>query len=67
MSIDLHMYDNGQGVPHDVVQACKWCSLAATNGNKPAPMLLDVLAKQVTLAQLAEAKKPAGEWKPKGK
>jgi hypothetical protein len=30
-------------------------------------MLRDVLAKQVTPAQIAEAKKLAAEWKPKGK
>ena len=61
------MYDDGQEVPHDVAQAYKWYSLAATNGDKPAPMLRDLLAKQVTPAQIAEAKKLAGEGKPKGK
>jgi TPR repeat protein len=61
------MYDDGQGVPHDVAQAYKWYSLAATNGDKPAPMLRDLLGKQIISAQIAEAKKPAGEWKTKGK
>jgi len=42
-------------------------SLAGTNGDKPTPMLRDVLVKQVTPAQIAEAEKLAGEWKPKGK
>lgn len=39
---------------------------AVTNGDKPAAVLRDVRAKQVTPAQIAEAKKLAGEWKPKG-
>ncbi|MDH5580169.1 MAG: sel1 repeat family protein [Betaproteobacteria bacterium] len=61
------MYDDGQGVPHDLVQAYKWYSLAATNGDKPAPLLRDLLAKQMTPAQIAEAQKLVSEWKPKGK
>lgn len=59
------MYDDGQGVPHDRVQAYKWYSLAATSGDKPAPILRDLLAKQMTPAQIAEAQKLAKEWKPK--
>lgn len=61
------MYDDGEGVPQDKVQAYKWFSLAATNGDKPAPMLRDLLAKEMTPAQIAEAQKLASEWKPKGK
>lgn len=61
------MYDDGQGVPHDRVQAYKWYSLAATNGDKPAPILRDLLAKQMTPAQIAEAQRLASEWRPKGK
>ena len=61
------MYDDGHGVPRDRVQAYKWSSLAATNGDKPAPMLRDLLAKQMTPAQIAEAQKRAREWMPKGK
>lgn len=60
------MYDDGDEVPKDKVQAYKWLSLAATNGDKPAPMLRDLLAKEMTPAQIAEAKKLASEWKPKG-
>jgi len=61
------MYDDGEGVPQDKVQAYKWFSLAATNGDKPAPMLRDLLAKEMTPAQIAKAQKLASEWKPKGK
>lgn len=59
------MYDDGNGLPKDKVQAYKWLSLAATNGDKPAPMLRDLLAKEMTAAQIAEAKKLASEWNPK--
>lgn len=43
-------------------------SRAAMNGDKLALLLCDVLAKQRTLAKIAEAKKKvAREWKLKGK
>jgi len=61
------MYDEGQGVRQDVVQAHTWYNLAATNGDKPAAELRDALAKQMTPAQIAEAQKLAREWKPKKK
>jgi len=61
------MYDEGQGVPRNIVQAYKWCSLAATNGDKSAPLLRDMLAKQMTPAQIAKAQALAKEWKPNGK
>ena len=61
------MYDEGQGMPKNIVQAYKWYSLAATNGDKSAPLLLNLLANEMTPAQIAEAQKLAQEWKPKGK
>jgi uncharacterized protein len=61
------MYDEGQGVQKNIVQAYKWYSLAAMNGDKPAPQILNLLANQMTPAQIAEAQKLAQEWKPKGK
>jgi uncharacterized protein len=54
-------------VSQDLVQAYKWYSLAATNGDKPAAELRDATAKQMTPAQIAEAQKLAQEWKPKQK
>ena len=61
------MYDDGEGVSKDKVQAYKWLSLAAMNGDKPTPMLCDLLAKEMTPAQIAEDKKLASEWKSKGR
>jgi len=59
------MYDYGEGVPKDKVQAYKWLSLTATNGDKSAPLLLNSLDKETTPAQIAQAKKLASEWKSK--
>lgn len=39
---------------------------AVTNGDKPAAVLRDMRAKQVTPAHIADARQLAGEWKPKG-
>jgi TPR repeat protein len=61
------MYDEGEGVPKNLVQAYKWYSLAAANGDKPAPQLRDLLTNHMTKAQIAEAQKLAQEWKPKVK
>lgn len=58
------MYDDGRGVRQDIVQAYKWYSLAATNGDKPASLLRDSLANQMSKPQIAEAQKLAQEWKP---
>ena len=57
----------GQGVPMDVVEAYMWYSLAADNGNMHAPGYRNDLSRQMTPAQIAEAKRRAREWKPKGK
>ena len=56
------MYDQGQGVPQDYIQAHKWVSLAAVQGNKNAAKARDFFAKEMTPTQLAEAQKLAREW-----
>ncbi len=61
------MYQKGQGVPQDYVQAHMWYNLAAAQGIKLARKNRDLLAKQMTPAQIAVAQKLAREWKPKGK
>jgi TPR repeat protein len=60
------MYDYGEGVPKSKVQAYKWLSLAAKNGDKSAPLLLSSLDKEMTPAQITQAKKLASEWEPNG-
>ena len=59
------MYYTGQGVPQDHVQAHKWFNLAGTGGVEDGRKGRDILAKQMTPAQIAEAQRLALEWKPK--
>lgn len=59
------MYTNGRGVPQDLVQAHKWFNLAAAQGNKTAVKNQDIIAKLLTSAQIAEARKLARAWKAK--
>ena len=59
------MYELGQGVPQDYVQAYMWFNLAAARGTKGAAEWRERLAARMTPAQIAEAQKLASEWKPK--
>jgi len=61
------MYAIGQGVARDYIQAHVWFNLAAERDLKPGRKRRDLLAKQMTPAQIAEAQRLAREWKPKGK
>ncbi len=61
------MYVLGQGVAMDYVQAHIWFNLAAARGQKIARINRNRLAKQMTPEQIAEARRLAREWKPKGK
>jgi len=61
------LYERGDGVPKDYVQAYMWYKLGAANGGKTGAMMRDELAIRMTSDQLAQAKKLAREWKPKGK
>ncbi len=61
------MYERGRGVPKDSVQAYRWYTLAASQGDDLAGKFKDLLEKSMTLEQLAEAQRLAGEWRPKGK
>lgn len=53
------MYRSGQGVAQDYVRAQMWLTLAAAKGNSEAQQVLDIAAKHMTPAQIAEAKKMA--------
>jgi len=63
------MYALGQGVPRDNVQAYMWFDLSARylEGVERDRMvqIRDVIASDMTPAQIAEAEKLAREWKPK--
>jgi len=60
------MYHLGQGVPRDDVLAHMWVNLAAVQGNEGAAKGVEILEKEMTPDQLAEAQRLAREWKPKG-
>ncbi len=60
----------GQGVPQDYVQAHMWFNLAASKfspgeARDSSANARDGVAKIMTPAQISEAQKLAGEWKPK--
>ena len=46
---------NGNGVPQDTVQAYRWFTLAANQGHENAKTLRELVAQQMTPAQIAEA------------
>ncbi len=64
------MYGKGHGVPQDYVQAHMWFNLSAA-GLPPGKDLdsaaenRDNVAKLMTPAQIAEAQRLAGEWRPR--
>ena len=65
------MYYQGQGVPQDYVQAHKWFNLAAAGypaseaeNRNGAVKNRDLVAEQMTPAQVAQAQQLAREWKP---
>ncbi len=65
------MYERGQGVRQDYVQAHMWYSLAAARlppgeDHDRAVEVRDAVAALMTPAQIAEAQKLAREWRPRG-
>lgn len=65
-----YMYSEGLGVPQDQVQAHVWYSLAAANSTDTsvrvhAARLSAAAAKQMTRAQMSEARKIARAFKPR--
>ncbi len=62
------MYGNGQGVSHDYVQAHMWYNLAAASlpgeDRDRATKNRDIVAGLLTPAQIAEAQRLAGKWRP---
>jgi TPR repeat protein len=62
------MYQTGQGVARDYVQAYKWFTLAASRfpaaEREYAVSFRDLVAAKMTPAQIAEAQKLARQWTP---
>ena len=57
-------YDNGLGVPQDLVRAYMWFTLSAAQGKDGAAVFRDLIARRMTSTQITEAQKLAREWKP---
>ena len=53
------MYDTSQGVPQDYVSEHMWFNIAAANGADRAAKGRDILAKQMTAADISEAQRRA--------
>jgi TPR repeat protein len=56
------MYNKGQNVPQDYIQAHMWFNLAAAQGNETGRKNRDLVAKQMTPADISEAQRLAREW-----
>ena len=52
----------GEGVPQDYVQAHMWFNMAAANGHEDGRKNRDIVAKQMTPADISEAQRLAREW-----
>ena len=56
------MYGTGLGVPQDYVQAYKWYNIAGENGDETGTKNRDIVAEEMTPAQITEAQKLVKEW-----
>lgn len=59
------MYFRGEGVAKDYILAYMWATLAAEQGLEQAALGLEMLVKEMTPDQIAEARRLAREWRPK--
>jgi TPR repeat protein len=56
------MHVEGQGLPENVVEAHKWFSLSARQGNSSAEKRLGDLVAEMSPEQIAEAEQGAQDW-----
>ena len=56
------LYDNGYGVAQDFVQAYMWFTLAAAQGFESAAENRELIAGEMTPADISEAQRLAREW-----
>ena len=56
------IYEQGLGVPQDYVLAHMWSNLAAARGSELGRKKRDILAKQMTPADVSKAQRLAREW-----
>ena len=56
------MYHKGRGVPRDVIAAHMWSGLAVARGDEQAAENRDLVAREMTQAQIAEVERRAAQW-----
>ena len=56
------MYEYGDGVPQDLVEAHKWYNLSASRGDTLAVENRDLIAEKMTPADISKAQSLAREW-----
>ena len=56
------MYKNGKGTPQDYKLAHMWFNLAAVSGDEDAVKNRDIVAKNMTPADIAAAQQMASDW-----
>ena len=56
------MYYSGQGTPQDYKKAHMWFNLAAVSGDEDSVKNRDIVAKNMTPADIAAAQQMAREW-----
>jgi len=55
-------YGNGEGVPKNTATAYAWFNVSAANGNEVASQNRDLVAKEMTPGQIAEAQTLSAKW-----
>lgn len=61
------MFSQGSGILQDYIEAHKWYNLAASNGQRLAAAARDVIAENMSPAQLEQAQERARDWRPIGR
>ena len=56
------MYFSGQGTPQDYKKAHMWFNLAAVSGDEDSVKNRDIVAKNMTPADIAAAQQMASDW-----
>lgn len=59
------MYDEGVGLPQNVVRAHLWLTLAEDRGVESGGKARDMIARRMTPSQIGAATRLARRWKPK--
>jgi hypothetical protein len=57
------MFGVGAGMPKSNIEAYKWFSLAAAQGNAGARTNKEIVARAMTPDQIAEAEQLAAQWR----